>query len=162
MYKTILIPTDGSNCSDQAVQEGLQLAKDVKAQVTFLYVLEDHVTSGYVGTEFVPYMADFYELDKKAGQETLERAVQQALEQGVNATQVLVERQDPATAILAASKNVDLIVIATHGRRGFNRFIFGSVAESVIRQSSVPCLIVRTKENDSESRVKDNQKTEST
>ena len=147
MYKTILIPTDGSSCSEQAVKEGIHLAKNLDAQVNFLYVLEDHVTTGYVGTEFVPYMAEFYELDKTAGQATLDSAVQQASEQGVHATQTLVERQDPATAILSASKDTDVIVIATHGRRGFNRFIFGSVAESVIRQSTIPCLVVRNIDN---------------
>lgn len=147
MYKTILIPTDGSTCSEQAIQEGLQLAKEINAQVTFLYVLEDHITTSYVGSEFVPYMAEFYELDKVAGQATLDRAMQEATENSVSAKQVLVERQDPATAILSASEEFDLIVIATHGRRGFNRFIFGSVAENVLRQSTIPCLIIRAKED---------------
>jgi len=143
MYKNILIPTDGSKCSDVAIQEGLQLAKDVNAEVTFLYVLEDFVRPSYIGTDIAPYVAEFYKLDKEAANNILAKAMSQAAEKGVSAKQVLVEREEPVKAILATSETADLIVIATHGRRGFNRFVFGSVAEGVIRQSDTPCLIIR-------------------
>lgn len=150
MYKNILIPTDGSDCSEVAIKEGLQLAKDIKAEVTFLYVLEDYVRPSYIGTDITPYVAEFYKLDKTAANAILSNAMAQATQQGVSAKQLLIEREEPVKAILATSETADLIVIATHGRRGFNRFVFGSVAEGVVRQSDIPCLIIRQSNSNSE------------
>jgi nucleotide-binding universal stress UspA family protein len=148
MYKRILMPTDGSTCSEAAIRQGLQLAKDLKAEVTFLYALEDPVTTIYA-PEVVSYQPELYEQLKKAAQDALDRAKKIADELGVSATLLLVERKHPTEAIHEAEKDYDLIVMGTHGRRGFNRWMFGSVAEGVLRRAKTPCLMLRSevKEN---------------
>lgn len=143
MYRNILIPIDGSSCSELATQEGLSIAKAIDANVTFIYVLEDPVIRGHKNSDIPAYVSEFYEHDRQMGQDALDKSIRSAMQQGVRAKQILLEKQDPATAILKASSEADLIVIVTHGHRGFKRAIFGSVAESVIRHVTIPCLIVR-------------------
>ncbi|MCA9838819.1 MAG: universal stress protein [Trueperaceae bacterium] len=146
MYTTILMPTDGSKCSEMAIKEGLKLAKAVSAKVSFLYIVEDPIRSIYIAPEIATYQPDLYESVKRVGEEALQVAMQMAEAQGVKASSQLVEREAPVDAIIEAEKDADLLVIGTHGRRGFNRFMFGSVTEGVIRRSSKPCLIVRSSE----------------
>ena len=143
MYKRILMPTDGSTCSEAAIQQGLELAKDLQAEVTFLFAIEDPVTTIYA-PEVVSYQPELYEQLKKGGQEALERAKKLADELGVTAKLLLVERKHPSEAIHEIEKEFDLIVMGTHGRRGFNRWMFGSVAEGVLRRAEKPCLMIRS------------------
>lgn len=143
MYQHILIPIDGSSCSELAIQQGLSLANIVQARVTFIYVLEDPVIRGHTNSDIPSYVLEFYKHDKQVGEAALNQAMLSANEEGIVATSILLEKQDPATAILNASTEADLIIIATHGHRGFKRAIFGSVAETVIRHVTIPCLIVR-------------------
>jgi nucleotide-binding universal stress UspA family protein len=128
MYHRILIPTDGSRCSEIAVRHGLELAKALGARVTFLYALEDPVATVYT----------IREAERALGQ-----AQQAADTLGVPAETALAERQDPVRAILDAEAAHDLIVMGTHGRRGVSRLVFGSVAEGVLRQAERPCLLIR-------------------
>ena len=62
----------------------------------------------------------------------------------MRAKTVLAEREDPVQAITEAQAEHDLVVMGTHGRRGFNRWMFGSVAEGVLRRATIPCLMIRT------------------
>jgi len=144
MYKRILIPTDGSKCSELGVHKGLGLAKALNASVTFLYAVEDTADLIY-DLKVMHYEPNFYALAKQSGEASLAIALTMAETAGVVAHSALAERSSPVDAILAAEKENDLIVIATHGRRGFNHFIFGSVTEEVMRRSSIPCLILRAK-----------------
>lgn len=141
MYKRILMPTDGSKCSEKALAEGLEFAKALHADVTFLYALEDLATHYAVPGGF--YLANYYQDMKKAAQDALQRATKLAIEAGVNSTQVLAERRNPIEAIHEAEQDHDLVIMGTHGRRGFNRFMLGSVAEALIRRSKTPYLLLR-------------------
>ena len=143
MYKHILIPTDGSDCSELAVAEGLALATALKASVSFLYAVEDPMNS-LSAPEVMHYAPELYASAKQAAEAHLELKLEIAKEAGVAAEKILAERKNPADAILEAEKDHDLVIIATHGRRGFNRFMFGSVAEAVIRRTTVPCLVIRS------------------
>ena len=143
----LLLPIDGSACSDRATEEGLQFAGALGAKVTFLYALETPFAI-YTIPEMTSYEADIREDLKKAAQTSLDRAQRRAADLGVEADVRLVETPNtPAEdAILAAEKAFDLTVMGTHGRRGLNRALLGSVTEGVLRQSSVPHLIVRCTE----------------
>lgn len=143
MYEKILIPTDGSSGAEEAVRQGLELAKLAGSEVTFMHVLENPLTAGYATPETLPYSAQLYEDLKASGVELLERAVQRAEGKGLKAAGVLVESGDPVQAINAAEADHDLVVMGTHGRRGFNRWVFGSVAEGALRQSTKPYLLIR-------------------
>ncbi|GIW29952.1 MAG: universal stress protein [Meiothermus sp.] len=144
MYKRILMPTDGSNCSQQAIREGLEVAKNMGARVTFLYALENISSSLWISPESVPYGLELLEDLKRVGSEALSKASELAQAFGVEAETRLVEAR-PVEAILNEAKNHDLIVMGTHGRSGLDRFMLGSVTEAVLHRSDRPVLVLRCK-----------------
>lgn len=141
MYQRILMPTDGSKCSEEAVRQGLNFAKNLGADVTFLYAVED---PAYSVAKAAPYRQPFHDYLLEVAEASLQRAKAWADEAGVTAKTQLVDLQHPVEAIHAAEKDHDLIVMGTHGRRGFNRFAFGSVAEGVLRRTEKPCLVIHS------------------
>ncbi len=82
MYKTILMPTDGSPCSFQALEHGLGLAKALGAKVHFLYVLENPAQAIWIAPESVPYGLELLEDLKKAGEEAIRKALALARRRG--------------------------------------------------------------------------------
>lgn len=144
MYRKILMPTDGSPSSELAIQQGLELAKLTGAEVTFLHTLENPLAAGYVAAANMAYSAELYEDLRNSANLLLEHVVGLARDKGVTSKGVLVEDVDPVQAIHDAEKEHDLVVMGTHGRRGFNRWMFGSVAEGALRRSTVPYLVVRS------------------
>jgi len=145
MYRKILMPADGSPSSEQAIEKGLELAKLTGAEVTFLHVLENPLAAGYVAApSMAAYSAELYSDLRDSATKVLNDAVEQAKSRGVTATGVLAEDVDPVQAIHDAEKDHDLVVMGTHGRRGFNRWMFGSVAEGALRRSTVPYLVIRS------------------
>ena len=144
MYRKILMPADGSPSSELAIEKGLELAKLTGAEVTFLHILENPLAAGYVAAANMAYSAELYEDLRNSANQLLEHVVAMALEKGVTAKGVLVEDVDPVQAIHEAEKDHDLVVMGTHGRRGFNRWMFGSVAGGALRRSTVPYLVVRS------------------
>lgn len=144
MYKKILMPTDGSSGSDLAMAQGLELAKQLGAEVTFLHVLENPLTAGYATPETLPYAAQLYQDLRESAVELLDRVKAHAEAAGVKASTRLLENHDPVQAIHEAEADHDLVVMGTHGRRGFNRWMFGSVAEGALRRSTKPFLLVRS------------------
>lgn len=143
MYERILMPVDGSECSARAVEEGLRLASELGASVIFLHAVEDPLSAGYATPESLPYAAQLADDLKAEGERILEDAMGRADRAGVRATQRLVEHRDPVDAIHEAEEDADLVVIGTHGRRGMQRWLFGSVTEGALRRSGKPYLIVR-------------------
>ena len=143
MYKHLLIPIDGSECSQKAITEGIQLANELNADITFLHAVEDPNTSFYMTPAAAAYAPEIYSSSKAAGETILAEARALAEAQGIKVSTVLAERKNPIEAILEAEGNADFIVIGTHGRKGFNRAVFGSVAEGIIRQSKTPSLVIR-------------------
>lgn len=148
MYRKILMPADGSPSSEQAIEKGLELAKLTGAEVTFLHVLENPLAAGYVAAANMAYSAELYEDLRNSANQLLEHVVDLAREKGVTSKGVLVEDVDPVQAIHEAEKDHDLVVMGTHGRRGFNRWMFGSVAEGALRRSTIPYLVVRSEVED--------------
>lgn len=146
MYERILMPTDGSYCSETAIRQGLQLAKSLGSRVTFVFVLESPLVT-YQAPQALAYIPQLYEDLREAGREALRRAAQMATEAGVDAETRLVEERDPVNVIQALQADHDLVVMGTHGRRGMNRWVFGSVAEGALRRSERPFLMVRCKED---------------
>lgn len=146
MYRKILMPTDGSASSDLATKQGLELAQRLGAEVTFLHVLENPLTAGYATPETLPYSAQLYQDLRSAAVDLLAAAKVSAESMGVPASTRLIENHDPVQAIHDAEADHDLVVMGTHGRRGFNRWMFGSVAEGALRRSTKPFLLVRAAE----------------
>ena len=145
MYKHILIPIDGSDCSEQAIKEGLALAKAFDAQVTFLYVFEIPTSIAYAGLERVSYHHSLMEDLRNFAKEALEEAEMLAKESGVDYKSKFIEEDTtPAKAILAEEAEHDITVIGSHGRRGVDRLFIGSVTEDVLRKAKKPQLVVHS------------------
>lgn len=147
MYERILLPTDGSAGSNEAITQGLALASQLGARVSFLYVLESPMAL-YQTPESISYLPQLYDDLRDAGNAALQRAAAMAEEAGVNYNTHLVEDRNPADAINAAESEYDLVVMATHGRSGFNRWMFGSVAEGALRRATIPYLLIRLADED--------------
>lgn len=145
MFKSILIPVDGSSCSDKVLAEGAELAKVLGANVVVLYVLENPVVLYGMG-DAVAYQDEFYDGLRKQAQRILERAKKVVRQAGVNVQTLLLGGKRPAEVILEEHDNHDLIVMGTHGRKGVSRWVMGSVAEVVLRRAEKPCLIVHGNE----------------
>lgn len=145
MFKHILIATDGSELAERAVAQGLELAKVINAKVTAATVTEPW-SAVLVGEAALalPYAA-YEKGTAENADRILGRAADLAKKAGVACTTVHVKEQFPAEGIMAAAKEkgCDLIVMASHGRRGLAKLLLGSEATKVLALSSVPVLICR-------------------
>jgi nucleotide-binding universal stress UspA family protein len=146
MYRKILVPTDGSACAQHAVHEAVELAKALDAEITFLYALENPLTTGTASPEALPYSAQLWDDLKAMAEEALTAATAVAHDRGVPANAQRVDNRAPVQAILEAEGEHDLVIMGTHGRRGFNRWMFGSVAEGALRRAKRPFLLIRSGE----------------
>jgi nucleotide-binding universal stress UspA family protein len=145
MYEHILIATDGSELAQKAVEQGIALAKAVGAKVTVVTVTEPWtaVVPGEMGMAFP---IDEYEKGAAENAGAILAAVKrEADSSGVACEAVHMADQYPADGIIATAKDkgVDLIVMASHGRRGISRLLIGSQANQVVVHSTVPVLVVR-------------------
>lgn len=148
MYQHILIATDGSDLANKAVVQGIALAKDLKVPVSIVTVTEawsafDMAHMARMGSHNP--MAQYEEMATSAANNILGKAAEVAKSQGVECNVVHVRDQYPAEGIIAAAKEkgCDLIVMASHGRRGVDRLLLGSQANEVLTHSKLPALIVR-------------------
>ncbi|KTC89576.1 universal stress protein [Fluoribacter dumoffii] len=148
MYQNILVAIDDSDTSMQALHEAIALSKVHHAKLRIIHV----------GNEFyAPYLGtgvDYEKLEasfKEYGQKLLNKMLTIAREQNADCDAQLLEvnpaHERVADKIITAAKNwpANLIVIGTHGRRGFQHLLLGSVAEGVVRNASMPVLLIRSK-----------------
>ncbi len=143
MYKRILMPIDGSPGSEQTVRWGIDLAKALAAEITFMHVLEYNAAALYGMPTSGFYVDDLKRDLQDAGKELLERAEAQATKLGITSGALMIEDDHPAQAILGAEDAHNLTVMATHSRRGLDRLFIGSVTEAVLRRSAKPHLVLR-------------------
>jgi nucleotide-binding universal stress UspA family protein len=145
MYKHILIPTDGSELSKKAVDQGIGLAKALDAKVTAVTVSEPfHVLAVEPG--MVTDTPDEYK--KRIAAVTakyLKAAKDAATAAGVPCDVVQVEHEHPYETIIdtARKRGCDAIVMASHGRRGVSAVVLGSETVKVLTHSTIPVVVVR-------------------
>jgi nucleotide-binding universal stress UspA family protein len=143
MYKNILLPTDGSAASNAALEEAFKFATDCGSAVRLVYVCED---PPYILAEGPVDLGDAMQ---RQGERVLADAAAKAREAAVPAKTALVKagNRRVAAAITdeAERSGSDLIVMGTHGRRGVEHLLLGSVAEGVLRRASVPVLLLRSR-----------------
>lgn len=158
MYRHVLVAIDGSLTSDLALREAFKFAS-AGAKLTAVTVVDNPLVNvGYDTTKFMTF--DYDQAHEEFLQEAkliLENAAYDADRlAGVKIETQLVDmgiksdRREISTAIerAAAACDADLIVMGTHGRRGFQRFMLGSVAEHVIRNVHIPVLLIRDQTDD--------------
>jgi nucleotide-binding universal stress UspA family protein len=145
MFKHMLVATDGSQLSEQAVAYAISIAAPVNARVTAVYVVQPmHAIvpaplSERIGEDF----ADRIEEQAKAAMAFVEQTARKA---GVAVNLVTVRREQPHKAIVetAHRSRCDLIVMASHGHRPASRFMLGGVTQKVLAESDVPVLVYRS------------------
>lgn len=146
MYKRILAPVDGSHTSTRGLREAVQLAKAHRAKLRLLHVVDESVLT--LGPEAVGG-GDFIDALIDAGKHTIRNARALAERHGVKAETTMYENLSGRVADLildeARKWRADIIVMGTHGRRGLSHVLLGSDAETVVRSSAVPVLLVRGK-----------------
>jgi len=145
MYTHILIATDGSELAGRAVSTGLALAKMLKAKATAVTVSEPWtaVVTGEMAFGF-PY-EEYEKAAAESAAKILAAVSQAAKDQGVECATVHAKDQFPAEGIVACAKQqaCDLIVMASHGRRGLSRVLLGSQTTRVLTLGTLPVLVCR-------------------
>ena len=146
-FQTVLVATDGTNDSDGAVEAALDLAHDTGARLLVLTVVPEGTTDepeeDDPGTvSFAPPKDEDEEIAE--AQERTDTVLDHAKEWGLDAQSIIWEG-DPGETILAAAEaeNADVIVIGTSGRSGVGRMLMGSTSDHVVRNATVPVLVVR-------------------
>jgi len=147
--KRILCPTDFSDPSNEALKIVNELARHFSSEVILLHVVRPMsssvTTEPHAGFDIFAYQESI----KESAQKSLENVKRKRLAKAGKVRSVIIEGE-PAEEIIkaAADEKVNLIVIATHGRSGWQRFVFGSVAEKVIRLSTCAVLTIRAPHED--------------
>jgi len=147
MYEHILVPTDGSETAENAVDQAIDIASKYGSTVHALYVVDVDATSYSLGTEQVDrirqgHLDEMTEVKEDADEATGYVAAR-GDEHGVEVVEH-VTAGEPARAIrkFVDDNDIDLVVMGSHGRSGLKRVILGSVTEKVLRRTRLPVLVV--------------------
>lgn len=147
MYKNIVVAMDGSDTAFLALDEAVKLARESSAEFRIVSVIDE---MGLVPpVDFLNYAELLQSTREDLGRD-LERAASLVRSAGVPVSTCLLQTDANAVRISEVIENAakewpaDLLVIGTHGRRGFNHLLLGSVAEALIRISTFPVLLVRS------------------
>jgi nucleotide-binding universal stress UspA family protein len=145
MFNHILIPTDGSTLSEATLDKGLRFAKGLPARVTVVCAVPE--------LHFFTYETEIpKDVKEKSRQENrgraeqiLARAARSAKEHGVSCETVCATEDQPHAAIIqtAEEKGCDLIMMASHGRKGVRGLLLGSETQKVLTLSKIPVLVYR-------------------
>ena len=137
MYSKILVPTDGSEGAEIAVEHALNLAEKFDSELHVMYVADVRV--GSTGDMWTNMIGQLEEM----GEEATSEIADQAKENGV-ATVTNVVRGVPHREIneYVEENGIEMIVMGTHGRTGIDRILLGSVTEKIVRTSKIPVMTV--------------------
>lgn len=143
MYNRILVPTDGSEAAQGAVEHAIDLATTYDAALHTIYVVDTNV-----GVD--ASVAGTLEALEEAGQNAIDDVIDQTEATDVRTVEAAIARGAPHQAILdyVDEQDIDIVVMGTHGRTGLDRYLLGSVTEKVIRLSDVPVVTVRRSGSD--------------
>ena len=150
MYKNILVPTDGSKLSAKAADEAIKLAKAFGAKITFMHVMPDYkkvlsetfaVPAGLSAPVQKKYQGEAAAYSKKI----IDRVCEDVAAKGINCAGVSVVGDAPYESIIkqAGKSKADVIVMASHGRKGLQGFLLGSETTKVLVHSKIPVMVVR-------------------
>lgn len=149
MYTRILIATDGSDLAEKGIDQGLTLSKRLGADVTVVTVTEPSVLTGpgtHAAWSNAPEVVEELERGKaESSRHILDGVAAKAKNQGIACKLLHIPNRYPADGIIetAEANGINLIVMASHGRRGLGRLLMGSQASEVLARSKVPVLIIK-------------------
>jgi nucleotide-binding universal stress UspA family protein len=145
MYKHILLPTDGSELSENAARQAVALAKSINAKLTSITVSPPFQTIA-LDAQMVTYTSDQYRKDCEASAEKYLGVIKKlAKAAGVPCEVIHAVNQHPYQAIIKAAQDnaCDLIFMASHGRKGVSAIVLGSETNKVLTHSKIPVLVCR-------------------
>jgi nucleotide-binding universal stress UspA family protein len=144
MYRNILVPTDGSDITEKAVKTAITLAKILGATLSAISVKEPFPYSAISEMQPVPPQ-EFYDAQERIALARVRSVVDAAAIEGVDCSGHTVEALHAWEAITdhAQNQGCDLIVMASHGRRGVSALLLGSETQKVLTHSTVPILVVK-------------------
>lgn len=148
MFKNVLVPTDGSEISTKAVRQAVEIARAMGAKLVALHAYPEYhavVLYEYVGPLDVMNKKEYTTNAKAVAESYLATITEAAKAVGVAAESVIVASDVPHEAIIktAKRKKCDLIIMASHGRRGVAGILLGSVTQKVLTHSDIPVLVLR-------------------
>jgi nucleotide-binding universal stress UspA family protein len=148
MYKHILIPTDGSDTADKAVQAGIQFAREAKAKVTWFTAVPEYEmpTQAEIMSRHHVVTPDEHELRSRDAAEAIFGGIaERAREAGIEFDTDYVQSDEPYRAIIEAARRhgCDLIFMSSHGRHGLSALMHGSQTQDVLSHSTIPTLVYR-------------------
>ncbi len=145
MYRRVMVPLDGSPLAEGILPFILQIASPLDLDVILVRVMPPIMPQAIEGTQH--FMVDDVAVRLKEAREYLSLVATDLRGRGVRVT-TDARHGDPVTELVAAAQatEADLIAMTTHGRSGFSRLLFGSVAEAVLRQADIPVLMIRLTE----------------
>ena len=147
MYKNILVPTDGTKLSDKAVNHATGLAKAVGAKITLFYAAPDYPMPAYADGVMYESVSrrEYSKLAAADAEKILAAASAKVAAAGVECETAYAIAAAPWESILAAAKKhkSDVIVMASHGRRGVSALLLGSETQKVLTHSKLPVIVVR-------------------
>ena len=147
MYKRIMVATDGSLLSQKAVLSAIEMALQFKAELLAVNVIPHYIQAYFEGS-FAVSEVDSQKIEEQwahAAQKILDKVVEQAKSKGVDAQTAVVKSDDIAQGVIdkAGSFKADVIVMASHGRKGLKRLLLGSETLAVLTHAKVPVLVLR-------------------
>ena len=145
--RSILVPTDFSECGNYALSCAASLARTFKASIVCVHVIEPIVpTVGYSGMSEPLPIADISEQLEDSAERELPKLAECEECAGLDVEEVIVHGEAASEIVqVAKDREIDLIVISSHGRTGLGRILFGSTAEAVVRHAPCPVLVVKPK-----------------
>lgn len=147
MFKHILVPTDGSEFSQNSVRRAVSFAKEAGARITAFYAKPEYPVTYYGEGALIDTTTpeQFSQLAEQQAQEILGFVENLCQEAGVPCTKLSLTSDIPYEAIIEAanSSGCDLIFMSSHGRRGFTALLLGSETNKVLTHSTIPVLVYR-------------------
>ncbi|HEX8181656.1 MAG TPA: universal stress protein [Pyrinomonadaceae bacterium] len=145
--RSILLPTDFSECAECALPYATQMARTAGARLICLHVVEPVMSPvGYAPVAEPMPAVDLGEQLQQSAERELPRLAEREECAGLDVEELIVHGEAAGEIVrVAAERDVDLIVLSSHGRTGLGRMLFGSTAESVVRHARCPVLVVKPK-----------------
>jgi len=145
MYKRILLPTDGSEASRRAVQSAIDFARATGAELVAMTATPEFHTLSTDSDMLEQTPEGYAQASQARGQRLLDEVLAAARDAGVPCTGVQVVSDEPYEAVIASARQhmCDLIVMASHGRRGIKGLLLGSETQKVLVHSAIPVLVHR-------------------
>ncbi|NML84970.1 universal stress protein [Polaromonas sp.] len=144
MFEHILVPIDGSSTARQAIDKTLVIAEKFKSTVTLIYVIDPYAFTG-VGTDFSYGQAEYLSAATAEAEGAISAATRIFEEHAIPVKGSVVEGPTVYRSILdtAEAINADLVIMGSHGRRGLEKLVLGSVTAQVLSHAHLSVLVVR-------------------